>query len=97
MLFVAVSDDLDGTIFTLSVEFLELTFFLVIGKRSDHDNNDDGDDNGDTLDPFERGDLATLGTAFVPDNVRGTSGGSLVDTECEGNDSCDGQEDLGVD
>lgn len=96
LLLGAVPDDLDGTVFSLGVEFLELTFFLVIGKGSDEDNDDDGDDDGDTLDPFERGHFASFRAVFVDDNVRGTGGGGLVDTEREGYDGGDSQQHLHV-
>lgn len=57
-----VAEGLDLAIFLLGIELAELSFLLVIVDGSDEDDDHDGEENGDTLDP---GDLGILVADFL--------------------------------
>jgi hypothetical protein len=50
-LFMAITDDLDETFFSLLVESLELFLFLPVIYGSDADDNKNSRDDSDALDP----------------------------------------------
>jgi hypothetical protein len=91
---LATTDNITSTIVLFLVEFLELKFLLVIVDRSNHDDQSDGDENGDTFNPFD----LRFGTAFRGTSRTGVSVGfntdRLVNTKSEGNDGGDTQDDL---
>ena len=71
-----------------------MTFFLVIGERTDEDDNDDCDDDCDSFDPFQGWNFTSFRTVGVCFNMRWTCGGSLVDTKCKRDNSGNSKEDL---
>lgn len=91
------SNTVDRPVVLLLVQLLELSLLLPIIDGTDHDDDKNGDQDGDTLDPF---DLRGRTTGFVETSgftefkrfVFYTDG--LVDTEDKGNQGGDTQDDL---
>ncbi len=54
----ALTDDLDVALLLLCVELLELALLLVVVDGADEVDDDDGDENGDALDPVNLSGVA---------------------------------------
>ncbi|KAJ9479954.1 hypothetical protein PHBOTO_003733 [Pseudozyma hubeiensis] len=90
---LSLAQDLDITLFLLGVELLELAFLLIVVDGTDEIDDDDGNENGKTLDPVKVGDLA--GGFDAVDDTGDLLGRERagVDTQGERDDGSDTEQD----